>query len=80
VHGLKAGGYLEGDPDPHQVGRMVFTFIQGLLIYGRAQNSRAVVEAGLRDGLYRLLALNPEYRRAGESERSSAASSLIGGA
>lgn len=63
VRALKAGGYLNGDADPEQVGRMAFMFVQGLLIYGRVRNSRAVVEAHLRDGLYRLLDVRPEYRR-----------------
>lgn len=62
VRALKAGGYLNGDADPEQVGRMAFMFVQGLLIYGRVRNSRAVVEAHLRDGLYRLLDVRPEYR------------------
>lgn len=63
VRGLKTGGYLNGDPDIDRVACMVFTLVQGLLIYGRAHNSRAVVETHLRDGLYRLLDLKAEYRR-----------------
>lgn len=69
VRGLKTGGYLNGDPDAEQVGRMAFTFVQGLLIYGRAHNSRAVVESDLRDGLYRVLDLKPQYRRDGSLNR-----------
>lgn len=63
VRRLKEGGYLESDPEPVQTGRMAFTFVQGLLLYGRAHNSRAAVEADLRDGLYRIVGLKPEYRR-----------------
>jgi TetR/AcrR family transcriptional repressor of nem operon len=63
VRALRDGGYLDGDPDPEQTGRMAFTFVQGLLLYGRAHNSRAAVEADLRDGLYRILGLKTEYRR-----------------
>ena len=63
VRSLKDGGYLNGDPDPEQTGRMAFTFVQGLLLYGRAHNSRAKVEADLRDGLYRILDFKPEFRR-----------------
>jgi TetR/AcrR family transcriptional repressor of nem operon len=65
VRGLKAEGCLEGDPAPEPTGRMVFTFVQGLLMYGRTLNDRAVVEADLRDGIYRLLGLKAEYRRTG---------------
>ena len=63
VGGLKTGGYLNGDPDVEQIGRMAFMFVQGLLIYARAHNSRAIVEADLRDGLYRILDLKADYRR-----------------
>lgn len=63
VRSLKAEGYLDGDADPEQVGRMAFMFVQGLLIYARAHNSRAIVEADMRDGLYRVLDLKSEYRR-----------------
>lgn len=63
VRGLKAGGYLNGDPDEVQVGRMAFTFVQGLLIYGRVHNSRAAVEVDLREGLYRVLDIKDAYRR-----------------
>lgn len=62
VRSLKMEGCLNGDPDPEQTGRMLFTFVQGLLMYGRALNDRAVVEADLRDGMYRLLDLKQEYR------------------
>jgi TetR/AcrR family transcriptional repressor of nem operon len=72
VRGLKAEGYVNGDPDAEQVGRMAFTFVQGLLIYGRAHNSRAIVEADLRDGLYRVLDLKAEYRRKPVSEQAAA--------
>lgn len=62
VRALRDGGYLNADLDPEQTGRMAFTFVQGLLLYGRAHNSRAAVEADLRDGLYRILGLKAEYR------------------
>ena len=63
VRALRDGGCLDGDPDPEQTGRMAFTFVQGLLLYGRAHNSRAAVEADLRDGLYRILGLKAKHRR-----------------
>lgn len=71
VRGLKAEGCLAGDPDPEQTGRMVFTFVQGLLMYGRTLNDRAVVEADLRDGIYRLLRLKSEYRRTGAADEDT---------
>ncbi|MDH3240170.1 MAG: TetR/AcrR family transcriptional regulator [Alphaproteobacteria bacterium] len=74
VRGLKAEGCLTGDPEPEQTGRMLFTFVQGLLMYGRALNDRAVVEADLRDGMYRLLGLKAAYRR---ESRQDAAKPLL---
>lgn len=68
VRGLKSGGYLNGDADPAQVGRMIFTFVQGLMIFGRTRNSRAAVAADLRDGLYRILDLKEEFRRPAGAE------------
>ena len=64
---LKADGYLTGDPDPTQLGRLIYQFVQGLLMYGRVENSLAVVEVDLREGLYRLLDLQQEHRRALET-------------
>lgn len=63
VRALKTDGYLNGNPDPEPVGRMAFMFVQGLLIFARAHNSRAIVEADLRDGLYRILDIKAEFRR-----------------
>lgn len=78
VRGLKADGCLEGDPEPEQTGRMLFTFVQGLLMYGRAHNDRAVVEADLRDGMYRLLGVKAEYRRAGRPDAEERALERLG--
>jgi TetR/AcrR family transcriptional repressor of nem operon len=64
IRNLKDGGYLDGDPDVEQLARMSFVFAQGLLIYGRTLNSMAAVERDLRDGLYRIMGLKAEYRRA----------------
>ncbi len=63
VRGLQAEGYLNSIPDIPQVARMIFTFIQGLLIYGRTRNSIIEIESDLREGLYRLIDLKVEYRR-----------------
>ena len=77
VRGLKAGGYLEGDPDAGQVGRMTVLYVHGLLIYARAHNSRAIVEADLRAGLYRILDIKAEHRRESVPERHQDASPLV---
>jgi TetR/AcrR family transcriptional repressor of nem operon len=63
VRGLKADGVLGGNPDPATVGRLLFQYMQGVLIYARVLNSTAGLEADLREGFYRLLDLKPEYWR-----------------
>lgn len=63
VRGLKVEGALNGDPDPAQLGRLLFQYMHGLLIYGRVKNSIAAIETDLREGFYRILDLKPEYRR-----------------
>ena len=73
VRGLKADGVLRGDPDPSAVGRLLFQYMQGVLIYARVLNSIAAVEADLREGFYRLLDLKPEYRRKPVPELAPAA-------
>lgn len=73
VRGLKSEGALKGDPDPIQVSRLLFQYMQGLLIYGRVMNSAATIEPDLREGFYRLLDLKPEYRRKSAKMLESAA-------
>lgn len=63
IRSLQADGCLASTPDVAQLARMIFTFIQGLLIYGRTRNSIAEIESDLREGLYRLIDLKKEYRR-----------------
>ena len=63
VRNLKAEGVLGSEPDPHQVGRLIHEFMQGLLIYGRVYSDLNVVKTDLREGLYRLLDLQHQYRR-----------------
>ncbi|WP_188858023.1 TetR/AcrR family transcriptional regulator [Marinobacterium nitratireducens] len=70
---LKAEGLLNGDPDPDQVGRMLYQYIQGLLIYCRIYNDIDSLLTDLHEGVYRLLDLRAEYRRATDSGSSSAA-------
>ena len=73
VRGLAADGCLNGKPESEQVGRLVYEFIHGLLMYGRIQNSLAAVERDLREGVYRLLDLKHEYRRAAAPARRPSA-------
>lgn len=63
IRRLKAEGAINGDPDPEQVGRLLFQYIHGLLNYGRLRNSLAVVETDMREGIYRLVDLKAELRR-----------------
>ncbi|WP_202899277.1 hypothetical protein [Kordiimonas gwangyangensis] len=62
ARGLKAGGYLNGDPDCDQLARMMMQYIQGLLLYGRTFADIEIVRNDIRAGLYRLLDLKAEYR------------------
>jgi TetR/AcrR family transcriptional repressor of nem operon len=73
VRGLKADGVLRGNPDPVTVGRLLFQYMQGLLIYARVLNSIADLESDLREGFYRLLDLKPEYWRKSASDLAPAA-------
>jgi len=70
---LKEDGYLNGDPDPQQLGRLMQQFVQGLLMYARVENSLAGVSLDLREGLYRLLDLKQAHRRAPEATSVPAA-------
>jgi len=63
VRTLRAGHCLNGDPSSEQVGRLVYQYIQGLLLYGRILNSLEAVERDLREGIYRLLDLKHAHRR-----------------
>lgn len=63
VRNLKGAGMLEGDVDPDQTGRMIHHYVLGLLMYGRVRYSIQAVKDDLRDGIYRLICLKPEYRR-----------------
>ena len=71
VRNLKAEDALNSDPDLQQVGRLLHQFIQGLLIYGRVYTDLGVVKVDLREGIYRLIDLKPEYRRPWPSRRST---------
>lgn len=64
IQGLKDAGLLNGDPDVSQLARLMYQFVQGLLIYGRIYNDIERVKADMRDGVYRLIDLKQEYRGA----------------
>lgn len=63
VRNLKAEDVLNSDPDPQEVGRLIHQFIQGLLMYGRVYADLEVVKTDLREGLYRLVDLQHEFRQ-----------------
>lgn len=63
VKNLMQENMLEKPCDPQQTAELMYQFIQGLLLYGRVFRDLAIVERNVREGIYRLLALKPEYRR-----------------
>ena len=71
VRNLKADNLLNTNIDPQQIGRLISQFIQGLLIFGRVYSDLGVVKTDLREGLYRLIDLKPEYRRPWPSSEST---------
>ena len=52
IRNLQAEGHLTAVRDPEQRARMMYHYIQGLLLYGRVHQDLAVVEHDLRVGLY----------------------------
>jgi TetR/AcrR family transcriptional repressor of nem operon len=73
IQGLKDAGLLNGDPDVTQLGRLVYQYVQGLLIYGRIYNDIERVKADLRNGIYRLIDLKQECRNAAVPVRTEVA-------
>nr|WP_067295238.1 TetR/AcrR family transcriptional regulator [Marinobacterium profundum] len=73
IQGLKDAGLLNGDPDVSQLARLMYQYVQGLLIYGRIYNDIERVKADLRDGVHRLIDLKQEYRTAVAPVRSEVA-------
>ena len=70
VRGLIADGILESDSDPEQLSRMIDNYVMGLLLYGRLYKSLHTIKTDLREGIYRLLEVKPEFRRVrGPSEQ-----------
>ena len=62
VRNLTAEGYLDDPAEPKILGRLLSHCIQGVLLHGRVMKDLPLVEADLRDGLYRLLSLKHQYR------------------
>lgn len=77
VRNLKGAGMLADDVDPDQTGRMLHHYVLGLLMYGRVRFSMEAVKDDLRDGLYRLICLKPEYRQSQSAADAAAAAGVI---
>lgn len=73
VQNLKDDGLLNGDPDVAQLGRLLYQYIQGLLIYGRIYNDIGCIKADLREGIHRLIDLKQEYRTGAQPASSQVA-------
>lgn len=76
VRNLKGAGMLADDVDPNQTGRMLHHYVLGLLMYGRVRFSMEAVKDDLRDGVYRLICLKPEYRQSGVAADEAAATGV----
>ena len=63
VRGLIAEGVLNSDADPAWLGRMIHNYVMGLLLYGRVYKSLDIIKTDLREGIYRLLDVKPEFRK-----------------
>ena len=72
MRGLKADGVLDGDADVDQLARFVLHYVQGLMIYGRVMNSLEAIRVDLRQGMYQLIDLKPEYRLTEEEAEARA--------
>lgn len=63
VRGLMAEGVMNSDADPVQLGRMLHNYVMGLLLYGRVYKSLDTIKTDLREGIYRLLDMKPDFRK-----------------
>lgn len=77
VRNLKGAGMLADDVDPDQTGRMLHHYVLGLLMYGRVRFSMEAVKDDLRDGIYRLICLKPEYRQSQAAADKAAAAGVF---
>lgn len=66
MRALKAEGALQSDASPVQTGRMIHHYVMGLLTYGRVFRSLDVVKEDLREAIYRIIDLKPEFRVKGD--------------
>ncbi len=62
VRGLQADNLLEEEGDPTQIGRMLYQYVMGLLLYGRVMYDLEIVKEDLPEALYRLVGLKQAYR------------------
>ena len=63
VRGLQDDGYLLHKSPPESVGRMLGHYVQGLLLDAQIRRDGGVAGAELREAVYKLLGLKPEYWR-----------------
>lgn len=69
IHRLQTDGILNHTSEPEQLARILYQYIQGLLLYGRVNQSLDAIKTDLRVGLYRILDLKQEYRKVGPETR-----------
>jgi TetR/AcrR family transcriptional repressor of nem operon len=62
VRNLKNEDLLTSDSDEFQIARLMYQYIQGLLIHGRVFNDLEADKTDLREALYRLIDLKQNYR------------------
>lgn len=67
VKNLLSEGYLAPPVNEQQTARMLQQFIQGLFMHGRVYQDFDKLRQDLREGIYRLLGLDPKYRITPES-------------
>lgn len=62
VRNLVLQGYLSEPVDEQQAARLLQQFVQGVLMHGRVHQDFEKFSKDLREGIYRLLDLDPRYR------------------
>jgi TetR/AcrR family transcriptional repressor of nem operon len=62
VRNLASQGYLAQPVDDQQIARMLQQFVQGLLMHGRVHQDFGKLRTDMREGIYRLLGLESQYR------------------
>ncbi len=61
VRALQSAGHLEAGVDAEQTARLLYHFIHGIFSYAHVHGDEEEIKRDLPAGLYRLLALKPEY-------------------